>query len=275
MKKQLFLQLLAVFLIVQVLGLWTADFLVKENVRATIVSENPQDILNSIGLFGYIIIFTLILLFIIKILKGWKLFAFFKVIEALAIFGTSLIVFSSLMPDLAALTLSALLVALRNLKREDILLRNIASILAAAGAGALIGVSLGIIPVIVFLVLLSAYDFIAVFKTKHMVTLAKAITKRNLSFTVAMPTREHKFELGTGDLVLPLAFATAVLASSKAVHAFPNYLFAPALVLAGSLAGLLLTLEYSSRNPGRPLPALPLQGIFMVTAFGIAALAGI
>ena len=274
MKKELLFQLIAVFLAVQLLGLWTADFLARENIKATIVSENANGIENSFGLFAYILVFTVALLILIRLLRGKRLFVLFKVIEALAIFGTSALVFSTALPDAFALGLAAILVIARNVKRESIRLRNLASVLAAAGAGALIGVSLGIIPVIVFMALLAVYDYIAVFRTKHMVALAKAITKRNLSFTIAMPTKEHKFEMGTGDLVVPLAFATAVLASSKISMPFPNYFVAPALVLLASLAGLIATLEYGSRHKEKALPALPLQTIAMIIVFGIAKLAG-
>src|SRR3989338_4603794 len=128
-----------------------------------------------------------------------------------AVFSTSWIVASVFVGDLIGIAFAILLTASRIVLSENLLLRNAASIIAIIGAGALLGVSLGVVPVIVFVILLSAYDFIAVFKTKHMVTLAKAMTKKNLAFTIALPTKEHKFELGTGDLVVPLVFASAVL----------------------------------------------------------------
>ena len=124
------------------------------------------------------------------------------------------------------------------------------------------------------LVLLSVYDYVAVFKTKHMVTLAKSVTKKNLSFTYALPTKEHQFELGTGDLVMPLVFATSVLASTKPLYPFPQYLVPPTLILLASLTGLILTISYLSKRIGKALPALPPQTALMIAAFFLSKLIG-
>jgi len=256
MKKSLFIQLAVVFLITQLLGLYVAGFLLEEGIKTTIVSDNPEDIANAIGLIVYILVFTGVILVIIRFFKGGGLF---KLLETLAIFSTSVIVFSAFVPEIAFM-LAVLLVALRNSIADNLLARNFSAVIAIAGAGAVIGVSIGVVPALVFIALLSVYDLIAVFKTKHMVTMAKSITKRNLAFTIAMPTKEHTFQLGTGDLVIPLVFAVTVL------HAGQNFLL-PGLILVASLAGLLLTVEYSSRNVGKALPALPLQTLMMAVVW--------
>jgi presenilin-like A22 family membrane protease len=141
--------------------------------------------------------------------------------------------------------------------------------LAAAGAGPLIGYNFGIIPVALFLVILAGYDIIAVFYTKHMVTLAKGITKKNLAFTFALPTKEHDFELGTGDMVIPLVFAVSVLVETTQHFSFPFALISPVIILWGSLTGLLLTIQYSSTHVGKALPALPLQTAIMFLMLGL------
>ncbi len=258
MNKSLFLQLTAIFLITQILGLAVAGFLLEEGIKTTIVSDNPEDIVNAFALIAYILVFTGIILVIIKFFKGGALF---KLLETLAIFSTSVIVFSAFIPEIAFM-LSVLLVALRNSVADNLLARNLSAVIAIAGAGAVIGVSIGVLPALTFIVLLAIYDFIAVFKTKHMVTMAKSITKRNLAFTVALPTKNHTFQLGTGDLVIPLVFATAVL------NATSSFLL-PVLVLIASLVGLLLTIEYCSRNVGKALPALPLQTVLMAMVWVI------
>ncbi|MBI5884657.1 hypothetical protein HZB89_01015, partial [archaeon] len=150
---------------------------------------------------------------------------------------------------------------------------NISSVVATAGAGALIGVSMALVPIIIFIVLLSVYDLIAVFKTKHMVKMAKHIVKQNLAFTFALPTKVHVFELGTGDLVIPLVVASSVL---KFWHSgFIVNLAAAVLVLFASLAGLVWTMEISQKKIGRPLPALPLQTVSMLLMIGLLWLAGV
>lgn len=274
-RRGLFMQLIALFLITQALGLWTANTLIKEDVHATIApGKGPEAVDNSFWLFGYILGFTALLLVAIKFLGDKLLYILLKVFESLAIFGTSTLVFASFLNSLAVALPAAGLVVLRNIYSKNLMLRNVTSVLATAGAGALLGVSLGIVPVLVFLILVALYDFIAVFKTKHMVTLAKAVTKKNLSFTYAMPTPEHTFELGTGDMVMPLMFAVSVMAAGKNALAFPLYLVSPALILLASLIGLLWTIDYCSRKEGRVLPALPPQTALMVIVWLIVSYAG-
>ena len=273
MNKKLITQLILLFVITQGLGLVTGNFLINEDIHATLINEDPEAIENSIGLIVWILLFTGILLLLIKFAPEWLFYLLIKGIESLAIFGTTLIVLSVFLADgIIVLSLAILLVALRIIFKNNVLLRNISSIFAAAGAGALIGASMGVVPIIVFIVLLSVYDLIAVFKTKHMVTLAKGVTKKNLSFSFAMPTKEHQFELGTGDMVIPLAFAVSVLGVAKA-GANGAEVFLPAiLILFASLIGLIATLHYTSLKKGRAMPALPLQTLLMIIIFGITTL---
>ena len=274
MEASLFSKLLALFFVTQALGLLVGIDLVKkinagEIEQPRILTENPEDVENALGLFLYIIIFTGAILLAIRFVKGILLF---RVLEALAIFAASFIVFDAFFPD-ASLMFAILLLLLRIVLRESIWLRNASSIIAVAGVGALIGVSLGLLPVLIFIVLLASYDIIAVFWTKHMVVLAKHLAKRNLAFTYALPTKKHTFELGTGDMVIPLAFSVSVLREGF-VLGFPNYLFTPLLILFGSLVGLIVTLEYSSRNVGRALPALPPQTVIMIAMLAVGKALG-
>lgn len=271
MNKKLIAQLIVIFLITQILGLFVASTLIKEEVQATIVTENKEDPINSLALIAYILVVTAILLVLIKFFKD--IGALFKVIESLAVFGTSFIVFSAFTSFLLpVLILSIALVASRWIYSKNVLLRNLASIISIAGAGSLLGVSLNPFPIIIFISLLSLYDLIAVFKTKHMITLAKNLSGKNLAFTVAMPTKEHQFELGTGDLVIPLVFSSSVLSIVKKEILFPNNFIPSTLILLASLIGLIFTVNIASKQVGKPLPALPLQTIAMLIAYGIILL---
>jgi len=254
MNKSLFAQLILVFIICQVLGLIVALNLIQTDQAVQIVSENASDPLNALALFGYIIVMTIVLLIGIKLLKGRFLLRF---VEIAAVFSTSLIVFSLFVPDLYAFALAIILIALRLIFKENLMLRNVSSVIAVSAVGSLIGVSLSLIPILVFAGILFFYDLIAVFYLKHMVTLAENVTKRNLAFTVALPTKEHKFELGTGDLAIPLMVSSSIL---KFWSANLNLNFIVAIiVLIASLTGLIITVDYSTRHPGKALPALPLQ----------------
>ncbi|MDP6670586.1 MAG: presenilin family intramembrane aspartyl protease [archaeon] len=295
MEKSLLLKLCALFIVTQLIGIAVAVPFISatqtgEYTPTGVVTEDPDDPINAIGLFGMILVSTAIFLIFLKLFKGAALF---KVLEAIVVFSASLIVFWTLLELamillgvweivgglalFAALALALALVATRVLWPKNLILRNLSSSVSVAGVGVLIGISLGVVPVIIFLILLTIYDFIAVFKTKHMIVLAKGISKKNLAFTFALPSKElkHQFELGTGDMVMPLTFAVAVMNSSAMSGvAFPNYIIPGVLVLIGSLAGLLWTIDYISKHVGIALPALPPQTVIMLLMWGVGKLAG-
>ncbi len=276
MNKPLFLQLLGFFVIVQFVGLYVGYQLFQADVQPIIITENPNDIANSFGLLGYVFLGTILILLAIKFLPDNVLYWVFKGIEALAVFSTALIVFFSFVPEEFAILLAVGLVVIRIFAPQYLIWRNVSSVVATIGAGSLIGVSAGVLPVIVFLVLLAVYDYIAVFKTKHMVTMAKAVSKKNLAFTFAFPTKEHQFELGTGDLVMPLVFSVAVMKQALISGLeWPIAVIPSLAILVASFAGLWLTLDYGNKHVGKALPALPLQVALMVLMYGVLAATGI
>lgn len=267
-------KLALIFVIVQVLGIAVGTTLIGdiasgEMEQPTVVTENPDDPINAIALIAGILFFTGCFLVFMKFFKGAGLF---RVLEIFVLFTASLLVFGSFVPQIAFL-FAIELVALRLLFSGSVFIRNISAVISVAGVGALVGVTLGVIPVLVFLILLSVYDFIAVFKTKHMVALAKGISGRNLAFTVAIPTEKHQFELGTGDLVMPLVFAVSAMKASQPLG-FPQYAVPAILILIASLAGLLLTIAYVEKHIGKALPALPPQTALMILAWGLSKAVG-
>jgi len=255
-------QLLVLFFATQLLGLAVANVLIKENVKVTILTENPEDIENAFALFGYILLVTIIFLLIITFVKVRGITMLF---EILALSATATLVFEALLPDIALLFV-IIIILLRLLLKENLFVKNISSMVATAGAGALIGISIGVVPVIAFLSILCIYDYIAVFKTRHMIKMAEAITKDNAAFTFSLPSKEKTYQLGTGDLVMPLVFATAVMSKTKANYAAPYYFIPVLVILLASLLGLFATFYYLAKKK-HALPALPLQGIFMIAAW--------
>lgn len=281
MQREMLAYFLVFFVLTNALGLLVAHTFLAPELNeqivqsVTLVNDDKQDPVNSLALLAYILLVTGILLLVIKFFQG-KMGALLRIVEAVAIFFISISILEIILSNFIVINdwigiliilVGIALVILRNKFPENVWLRNVVTILLAGYVGALIGTGLGVFPILIFLVLLSIYDFIAVFKTKHMVTLAKAVTKKNLAFSYALPTPQHQFELGTGDLVMPLAFATAVLGAYATQLLFPYYVLPALLILVGSLTGLLATLEYCSRNVGKALPALPLQTVFMLVLF--------
>ena len=96
-----------------------------------------------------------------------------------------------------------------------------------------------------------------------MVHMAKAITERPTSFTVAAPQKFtkltyapvkgsrkkiHVFQLGVGDMVIPLMFSTSILSRFSIINSLA--------ATAGAAIALFTLIYFMSKKP-RPLPALP------------------
>lgn len=234
------------------LGIITGITLNSLDIRFT---EDAADVMNSFLIIGWIIFVTGILLVLIKLKRG---FIFFKVLEIFALFYASLIVINVFVPDIHAIILAVALVVARLKLPKNMFIKNLFATLGTAGVGAILGVSLGIVPILTFLLLLALYDYIAVFKTKHMLTLAEGLKEKNIAALYDIPTSERLFQLGTGDL----AVSTAVTVS---VWIFLSPL-AGIMVTFGALSGLIGTMSLLVLKKPRGLPAIPLisLGIFIM-----------
>jgi len=268
LDKKVFAQLGVIFFLTQTIGLYIATVLLLSGIQAKAFTDDINDPINAFLLILEILIFTGILLLILKHKKKGN---FLWLIEGFTVFLTSWIVFSVLFfNDTLGVAAALLILYYRYTHKESVRFRNFVSIITIAGAGGLIGMALGLVPVLIFIILLSIYDLVAVFGTKHMVTIGKAVTKKNLAFTVSMPSKNHTFELGNGDLVIPLITAVSVYANGL----FINNGLVAGLVLGASFIGLLLSI-YSVGVKKIPMPALPPQTVLMIIVIGVAILLGL
>jgi len=265
--------LIALFLITQFLGLYVGNQYINYINQAIKTGElsgrpeiipgvSPESIDTSLYLFGYIMVSTAVILIIIKIRKS-----IIRILEAVVIFTSSWFVFDSIIPvDIWYLSLGfflALILTIWKAFRPSIISQDVAAIISGAGVGALLGASLGVLPSIVFILILSCYDFISVFITKHMIHMAKALTERPTAFTIAAPhnfkkltyvgikkakKKIHVFQLGVGDMVIPLMFSVSVLSNFSLINSIA--------AIIGSTIALLSLIYFMSKKP-QPLPALP------------------
>lgn len=271
-SKQILIWFISISLIAQLIGLYVGSQyipLVKSGEIAPIA--NPEAPSSSLIIFIYVLIGTGLVLLIIRVKKS-----LIRVLEAFSIFFSSWIAFDVIVPFgiIFAIALTAW-----KIFRPSILNKNLAVIFSVAGAGAFIGASFGILPVLIFVLILSVYDFVSVFVTKHMVYMAKAIVETNSAFTVSIPYKFkkpvtfvsngkkvkkgfHVFQLGAGDILIPLMFSVSVLSVYTIFHSI--------LTIVGSLVALGLLLYFASKKPGRALPALPVISAGMIIGFIIS-----
>ena len=216
----------------------------------------------------YIIFITAIILYIAKkkkanILKGIFYFAIaWAMWYALyPIFLYFWIPYSDLISLGAAITITVILI-----KNPEWYWIDIVGILTTVGIALILGISLGILPIIILLSILAIYDAISVYKTKHMVSLADNVIKYNLPALFVVPTKSQfsfkkvkgiqkeskrkereAYYMGYGDVLIP---------SILVISAARNFgILSAILTLLGALSTMLLLTAMV--NSGKPQPGLP------------------
>jgi len=268
------------FLLVQFFGLYIGNeyiTLLKTDPDVKPIFPNPERPENSIFLFLYILLTTGLIILVIKYKRS-----LLRVIEVVAVFSATLVTFDFLFPS-EIFYLSFLLAVVLNawrILRPNPVIQNLVIALSIPSIGALIGASLGILPSLIFIVLLSVYDFVSVFITKHMVHIAKEVTKFPSAFALSLPhkfkkpvvfkvgkekikKKIHTFHLGSGDMVIPLMFAVSVLAAYSLANAL--------LTVVGSAVAFFSMLYFFTKKP-QALPAIPLISSGTLAGFLISLL---
>jgi presenilin-like A22 family membrane protease len=258
--------------------------------------EDPEDVGNSLYYIVAILVFTFVILAIAKWGKKW-------LIRAIILGAVGLTVAYVVEPVLyitlgwpfgqsVALAVAAAIASVVALyKHPEWYVIDTVGILVAAGTASIFGISLGIVPVVVLLVGLAVYDAIAVYRTKHMLSLADTVIELRLPVLLVIPKvaryrfleeqakvkdaspetkaeREAMF-MGLGDLVMP-----TILVVSALQFAQPGWGPYPALGAAiGTLVGYAVLMGYVLK--GKPQAGLPLlnggsivgfvSGVYMAT----------
>jgi len=256
-----------IFLLCQILSLVLAIHFIPQNLQLTIVDKNPNSVWNALFIVGYIIFFTIVLLVLKKFFKSGN---FLFIFETLALFSGISLVFSVVVsPLLANLSAIYLLLLKYSFKKETIYTKwynNVLLAVAISGAATVIGLSLGIFPVIVLLVLLAIYDLVAVFYTKHMVTLANMIITKKVSLIFLLPSKKREYKLGGGDIVIPAVVSTSLFMLLIKTQTLLFSILAVVSVWLASIIGLFMTFYILDRYKKKvtALPALPIQVVLMI-----------
>ncbi len=193
--------------------------------------------------------------------------------------GVSLFVLAAWIPAGAIIagfplipSLGAFILALALIVHPRWYVLDIAGILMGIGAVALFGLVLGIRPVLVLLVLLAIYDAIAVYGTKHMISLADNALRDRLPVMLVIPLpgggpsmevpaagrERNAIMIGLGDVVIP-----GMLVASAAVHGPGNPIRVGDIVVTvpavGAAVGVILGLVvlFTLFERGRAHPGLP------------------
>ncbi len=275
-KLLLTLQIFSYYLLVYLIGIIT--FLKLRSFNIIIETIAPaESVWNSFYIIGSIIIATIVLLLIIKYIRKLPIL---KILEHIVVFLTLSLFISLFIQDIFAILIAVFLIIIKELWK-NFLLRNLIVSIMVGFIGGYIAYALGILPIVVLLLLVAIYDYIAVFKTKHMVYLAQNIVDKNTVFTYELRTSDKplqktvenvnsissnkkiksKFDLGTGDFALPLIAIVKFTFINIYLGLF-CFLFV--------IIALLLTIFYLINNENaKALPAIPLQAIIILIFYVI------
>jgi len=265
---------------------------------------DPQDPLNPLWYLALVGVFTAIILAAVKL--GREAFVKYIILGAMAVtmvyvyslpFTYLLIILQDpALLDFAALStaqvelvilmnnlafgLSLLVAALLTymlVKRPEWYVVDVVGVSTAAGVIAIMGISFGIVPALILLIALAVYDAWAVYRTKHMVALADAVTSQRLPVLLVIPKkRDYSFLkqkglkaqldageereamfMGLGDIIIPGILAVSAFTFLPMTEAeVPKALAVAIACLAGSLCGYAILMRYVAK--GRPQAGLPL-----------------
>lgn len=256
--------------------------------------EDPTSLENPLIFIVILLVFTGFLLVLIKYdmkkviaaVIGLSLFFTFVYIFAALIYAT---IGASDIANIAVLVLSIIATALLY-KFPEWYVIDALGILIGAGVASIFGVSLDVLPVVILLILLAAYDAISVYKTKHMITLAEGVIDLKTPILFVIPKRRDysfikdgigklgdggeraAFIIGMGDLIMPsiLVVSANVFLKGSRLGGIINL---PALgAIIGSLAGLCVLMHFvMSGKPQAGLPPLN-GGTILGFLVGLAAM---
>ena len=231
----------------------------------------PQFILNFL-------LATLFILLILRFVKFEKeKGTIFKILFILAVSFGGLLFLETWLPEPLSLIFVFVLIFWW-LKKPSVLIQDLLIILGIAGTGSILGLSLNPLMVILLLVIFSIYDFIAVYKTKHMVRMAKAMLESRAILALVIPPNIFGFReslekiqpggkfliLGGGDIAFPLIFSVSLI---------PSGIFNSLIVALFSLIGLFASFWFFTKQKERkPIPALPPIALFSIIGYLIVSI---
>jgi presenilin-like A22 family membrane protease len=295
------LLMVLIFLLSQVIGLYalsvnttvtqapTGEIIVEH--QDTAIGERPD--IQGVETFAYVIVAILIGTGLILLLVRFRKIKMWKAMFFFAVWMTCYITLGVFIDAAIALVICFFL-AFFKVWRPNIWVHNLTELFIYAGIAIIFVPLLDIVWVTLLLLAISAYDMFAVWRSGHMISLAKFQTKSRafagimLSYKakaqeeikkaakrskVKTKTMEEKSEarnaiLGGGDIAFPLIFAGVVMdgmiwSGIAKTAAFLYALITPVIV-AISLLGLLMLAKKD-----RFYPAMPFLTAGCLVGYGI------
>jgi len=244
--------------------------------------EDPNDPLIPLYYIAAVILFTVAILYIIKKHRENLVRVIFLGAVVYTIFFVFWIMFTGFLDGLLALVVAVVITSAMTYflaKKPEWYIVDAAGIVMSIGVIGIFGISLGILPVLVLLIVLAVYDAVAVYGTKHMVSLADGVTqmrlpillvipkKRGYSYLKQKPLKQQLEEggerdamfMGLGDIIIPGILVTSAFSFLPELEfggLTGNFVVSLGTLL-GSLLGFALLMRFVlTGNPQAGLPLL-------------------
>lgn len=233
--------LISLFFTAQIFGL----FIINQNFQVFGVESfvNQAEVSDAVFNLPLSILFVTLLFLIIYRLKFKRLLVFWY---GLAFITTITISLSSFINELYALFVAFGLLLLR-LSSKDDYFHNMSELLVYGGIAVIMLPLMSVNTIIILLLIISVYDFIAVRLSKHMISLAKTQFKLNIFSGLKIESEGSSAILGGGDIAFPLLTAGVMLRDAGLLPAI--------LVIYGSMIGLMVLVLTGEEN--KFYPAMP------------------
>lgn len=252
------LLLFFLFLVAHGIGLFVLDaYQVKDYPYGFQPPEIKSTSTSLIEIFVSLFVMTILVLILIRFhaRRIWKVWFFISLVVTLLL---ALAAFVDRRIALAA----ALGLALWRILKNNVYVHNFTEVFVYGGLASLFVPILNLISISVLLLVIAVYDYIAVYKTKHMVAMAKFQAEEKIFAGLFVPYQKKAAILGGGDIGFTLLFSGVMLQQYGWWAAIISSLFAG--------FSLLVLLLISKRN--KFYPAMPFLAAGCFIALGIVYL---
>ncbi len=253
--------------------------------------SDPKDPINVVAYVALILVFTGFIFLVIKMNKKWMIQAIILIAIVWTLYYVFEAIFASFLSEEEKIALSVLLsigLGVVLYKFPEWYVIDIVGVILGAGAAAIFGISLAIIPTLLLLIVLAIYDYIAVYRTKHMVALAEGVMDLRLPILLIIPKHwkysflKEKFDkqereaffMGLGDAVMPTLLVVSANVFVPAAYYYVPFVGLMNIPAIGAIIGTFVgfTVLMGLVIKGKPQAGLPFLNTGVILGYAAGCL---
>jgi presenilin-like A22 family membrane protease len=250
--------IIGLFLLTQLIGLVVNNFYFTTELPMGLQPPQVEKEVSPWLFIGMILMATSIFFVLQKFkfqlfMKAWFFFAF--------TIGIGITIDAFVRSGWISFVVAAAITLLK-FKERDIYTHNLGELLIYGGIVALFVPILNLWAIIIILIAISIYDYIAVNITKHMVNLAKMQQSMGIFSGLIIVNKKEVAILGGGDIAFTMLFATVLLRDFGTIPAI--------LAVCGATVGILVLMYIGKKK--KYYPAMPFVTAGSLLGFALSLL---